>query len=239
MKAYIIHLPDREFSNAHASAMLKELTCFGFDAELFVGTNGEDAPKKVLWPYSIKTNELSIEDSEELLTQYVPETFLKDYNVKLTRRNHWHHDEIIKVTRPGVQGCFDSHYRLWRHCIELNEPIAIFEDDVKFFRGYDPIDFDDVLILSIGKTTWKNEPYKTFLESPSSTPRPMSWKNYSMPGTSGYVIMPHACRRLVKTYKDYYLPVDNAINKSLVNIQIHNYLMGRHMHETEGNVSAL
>ena len=123
--------------------------------------------------------------------------------------------------------------------MDLKEPIAIFEDDVKFFREYTSIDFDDVLIVSIGKTTWKDEPYKTFLECPSSTPRPMSWKNYSMPGTSGYIIKPHAARNLVKAYRDWYLPADNAINKNFVNIQIHNYLMGRHMHESEGNVSAL
>lgn len=239
MKAFIIHLPEREFSNAHAATMLRELEAFGFDAELFSGTEGKKAPEKSLWPYSIKSSELSYEEAVEVLKPYVPDTFLLDYDIKLTRKIQWAPNEIEKVSRSGVKGCFDSHYKLWKKCVDLDEPIGIFEDDVKFFRSYQPIDFDDVLIVSIGKTAWQIEPYKTFLECPSSTPRPMRWKNYSMPGTSGYLIMPRAARQLVKAYRDFYLPADNAINKSLVNIQIHNYLMGRHMHESEGNVSAV
>jgi GR25 family glycosyltransferase involved in LPS biosynthesis len=239
MKAFVIHLPGREFSNAHATTMVKELRGFGFDVELFAGTEGAEAPEKKLWPQSIKSTILTSEQAQQVLSEYVPNDFFIDYDVQLCQKHPWSDEDLVKVARPGVKGCFDSHYRLWKKCIELKEPIAIFEDDVKFFRGYEPIDFEDVLIVSVGKTSYKDEPYKTFLECPSSTPRPMSWRNYSMPGTSGYIIMPHAARRLVKAYRDWYLPADNAINKSLVTIQIHNYLMGRHMHESEGNVSAL
>ena len=31
--------------------------------------------------------------------------------------------------RPGAQGCFFSHWRLWHRCIELNEPIVVLETD--------------------------------------------------------------------------------------------------------------
>ena len=33
------------------------------------------------------------------------------------------------MSKPGVQGCFLSHYSLWNKCIELNEPIIILEHD--------------------------------------------------------------------------------------------------------------
>ena len=239
MKAFVIHLPGRRFSNAHARTMISELIGFEFDAELFEGTEGDAAPEKMLLPCGIKSSLLSSDETHEVLQPYVPNDFFQHYDVELIRKIPWTETEVIKVSRPGVKGCFDSHYRLWKKCIDLKEPIAIFEDDVKFFRGYRPIDFDDILIVSVGKTAYKDDPYKEYLECPSGTHRPMAWRNYSMPGTSGYIIMPHAARRLVKAYRDWYLPADNAINKSLVNIQIHNYLMGRHMHESEGNVSAL
>jgi len=245
MKAFIIHLPYREFSNTHSRVMLKQLRDYGFDAELFEGTEGQEADDKFrqhdrqLWPYSIKTNQLSKEEIEDVLAPFVPGDFFVHYDVSMLHKIPWDEHDLTKALRPGVKGCFDSHYRLWKHCISLNETIAIFEDDVKFYRNFVDIDFDDVLIVSTGKQVYQTEPFAKYLDAPESTPRPMIWKNYSMPGTSGYIIHPHAARSLVKTYRQWYLPADNAINKSIVNIQIHNYLMGRHMHESEGNVSAL
>ncbi|MEO6906329.1 MAG: glycosyltransferase family 25 protein [Abditibacteriaceae bacterium] len=37
----------------------------------------------------------------------------------------------------GERGCFASHYCLWQKCVELNEPIVVIEDDVKFLVGYE------------------------------------------------------------------------------------------------------
>lgn len=33
------------------------------------------------------------------------------------------------VKRPGARGCFHSHFRLWQHCIALQEPIVVMEHD--------------------------------------------------------------------------------------------------------------
>lgn len=58
------------------------------------------------------------------------------------------HDEIIKSkklfffekmkehrkTNPGIKGCFLSHFLLWEKCLELNEPILIFEHDALMIR---------------------------------------------------------------------------------------------------------
>jgi len=134
-------------------------------------------------------------------------------------------------------GCFYSHYELWQRCVDLNEPIMIFEDDVKFYREWTPIDWDDILILSLGKSSFRDEPFKTYLESPSGLPYAKPWTNFSMPGASGYAIKPHAARVLVKHYKKYYYPADNAINQQVCRIQIHNYIMGRNTIDEEGNVS--
>jgi hypothetical protein len=31
--------------------------------------------------------------------------------------------------RPGAQGCWMSHWKLWNHCITINEPIIVMEHD--------------------------------------------------------------------------------------------------------------
>ena len=40
-----------------------------------------------------------------------------------------------QFTRAGVRGCFMSHYALWKKCLELKEPIGIFESDIIFRKS--------------------------------------------------------------------------------------------------------
>lgn len=40
----------------------------------------------------------------------------------------------VKKQNLGFKGCFMSHYLLWKKCIELNEPIIIFEHDALMIR---------------------------------------------------------------------------------------------------------
>jgi len=243
MKAYIIYLPTREHSVNHANYMLDKLLEYNFEAELFNGTLGSDAveiferEKRNIYPYSIKSRELDRDNITKLLKEDLPDDFWETYTVNINQKFRWNEKEIEKISRPGVKGCFHSHYRLWKHCLELGETIAIFEDDVKFYRGYEPVQFNDILILSLGKSSFYNEPYTTYLENPEGAPKSHEWRNYSMPGASGYMITPKAASNLIKFYRHYYIPADNAINKSLVNIQITNYIMGRNTLPEEGNIS--
>lgn len=47
------------------------------------------------------------------------------------------------VKRPGARGCFHSHFSLWQHCVELAQPIVIFEHDVKIVQPWpDHLDLD-------------------------------------------------------------------------------------------------
>ena len=113
----------------------------------------------------------------------------------------------------------------------------IFEDDVKFYRKYEPVEFEGVLVLSLGKSSFMRDPQKTYLENPTGVPRIVKWINFSMPGASGYAIMPEAARALVKFYRPYWAPADNAINQFIAPIHLHTYLMGRNTLPEEGNVS--
>lgn len=243
MKAYVIYLPDREHSVQHSDYMIEKLTEYGFDAAKFEGTNGNDTTRifakehRTLYPYSIKSKVLNQVEIATLLKPGLPNDFFETHDITITEKFKWNEKEVGKINTPGVRGCFHSHFRLWKQCIDLQEPIAIFEDDVKFFRGYQPVEFTDVLIVSLGKNSFYNEPFKSFLENPQGEPKAIPWKNFSMPGASGYMITPNAASNLVKFYRNYFAPADSGMNKNIVHMDIHTHIMGRNTLPEEGNVS--
>lgn len=138
-----------------------------------------------------------------------------------------------KTVSPGVKGCFDSHYRLWQRCVELREPIAIFEDDVIFYRDFIPIEYKDVLVLSINYDWSITVPYRKYLEQEFDIATQVNYNIRYMPGASGYIIKPHAAEQLVERYSTTYLPADCAINTSICDIRIHPKLIGRSKTMTE------
>ena len=243
MKAFIIYLPEREHSVRHSAYMLATLESYGIDACLHEGTPGDKAvklaakEKKTLYPYSIKNRIIDDADLKRLIRPRVYKEFKERYHYDIVERQLIGENHIGKFSRPGVVGCFYSHYALWKKCVDLNEPIMIFEDDVKFFREWHPVDFEGVLILSLGKSSFLDDPYKTYLENPTGTPRALQWRNFSMPGASGYAITPDAALNLIKFYKPYWYPADNAINRLIVPMYVHNYIMGRNTLPEEGNIS--
>ena len=199
MKAFIIHLSKIQSSLESAKQLQNDLKSIDIDAELFEGTYGNEAEeifkKENRTVHPISFKGLPIDD-------------------------HY----ISKTSRPGVMGCFYSHYRLWKKCVELNETICIFEDDVKIIRPLIPVEFEDILILTLGAR--KSDRYKHYLEEHSDTPKAEYYHNSSMPGTTGYLISPAAAEKLLNTYKETFLASDNAINVMVVDIKIHNKLVG-------------
>ncbi len=48
--------------------------------------------------------------------------------------------------RPGAQGCFMSHWELWKHCVKINQPIIILESDAHIIGKLPSIDFSEGLV---------------------------------------------------------------------------------------------
>jgi GR25 family glycosyltransferase involved in LPS biosynthesis len=77
---------------------------------------------------------------------------------ELDKRNLFINENLKKIDKPinnpGAQGCFFSHYDLWKKCVELNETIAILEEDA-IPIAHPPIteDFEDVLKMRLGHKT--------------------------------------------------------------------------------------
>ena len=213
MRSYIIHLSKVPASLETATKVKTDLADLGIDAELFEGSYGNAvqnefaATGRTCHPWSFK-------GPDRLLSAESKQGY----------------------TTPGIMGCFYSHYRLWEKCAKLDEPIMIFEDDVKFTREYEPVVWQDILILVLGNPT-KSAKYAHYLTHPVGQPRTERYGQSSMPGTPGYAITPAAARKLLNQYSCTFLPSDNAINKYVVEIEIHSHLMGRALIGEDGKKS--
>lgn len=200
IKSFIIHLSNIPSSLESACQLQKDLKSIDIDAELFEGTYGHNAV----------------------------EIFKKEKRTvhPISFKGQEIDDRLIaKAERPGVMGCFYSHYRLWKKCVELDETICIFEDDVKIVRPLIPVDFEDILVIVLGARKLKKN--EKFLTNSTGEPRAETYFNSSMPGTPGYMITPKGAKKLLKCYKKTYLPSDNAINCGVVDIKIHSHIIGQ------------
>jgi len=212
MKSFIIHLSKIESSLTTALNLKQRLEEFKMPVELFEGTYGNDAVKmmedegRTLHPLGIKG---PIDPNDE---------------------------KINKMMTPGVKGCFYSHYRLWQKCVELNEPIIIWEDDIVLSRPYLSIDWEDVLVLALGHPQ-KSPNFMHLLTNPEGEPKPEMYRHASMPGCCGYAIKPHAAKKLLDIYNKTFLPADNAINIHHLKIEIHSYVMGIALVKKDGKKS--
>ena len=199
IKSFIIYLSKIESSLTTALNLKRQLENFNMPVELFEGTYGNDAAEMFHAENRIfdKNGFPTIEEAEK-----------------------YEH----KSSYPGVKGCFYSHYRLWQKCVELNEPIIIWEDDVVLQRPFIPIEWKDVLILALGFKE-KAEPYFHLLEQ-NMPPEALEYNDYHIPGTPGYAITPRGAKKLIDRYQKSFLPSDIAMNKKVIDISIHSQVMG-------------
>jgi len=99
----------------------------------FYGNNAMESGKKYNW---------NLETFNAISGK---EVSLSDYNLKATSSSKKCNSAF---NRPGVVGCFLSHYNLWIKCLTLNEPIGIFEHDVVFQKSFpNNVKFEEVLRL--------------------------------------------------------------------------------------------
>ena len=240
MKAFVISLSKIPSSAKSSQGVLKNLLKYGLEAELFEGTYGYDAHElftrdgRKIAQYGIKTETLSPINFKRRF----PNSSVPDNAVGIVIRTELANDpKIGKVLRPGVIGCFYSHHRLWQKCIELNEPILVFEDDVIFERNFIPVKWDEILLLCTGKQAYTHDFYSTKLYTPEGEPCAVALPNTSMPGAVGYGITPLAAKKLITHYKEEYLPADTAMNAFVVKLECHTYLMGRAAIREDGKQS--
>lgn len=212
MKALVIRLSQIPSSAASGERVLNQLLEWGLDAEYLEGTYGHQAA------------EIFAQEGRTLH----PFSF----------KGHPVDDDYTESSmRPGVMGCFHSHYRAWKYCAEIDEPILIFEDDVIFERSFIPVEWEEVLLVATGKRVFENEFYSDRLYRPEGEHKAGPLNRKVMPGAVGYGLTPVGANKLLAAYATTFLPADNCMNASVVKLQCHSHLMGRAALDDDGKKS--
>lgn len=117
-------------------------------------------------------------DLEELAAQHqVP---LKLFNEKYSRTSN-------------CIAAFFSHFTLWKKCIELNQPIAIFEHDAVVSGQLPTTPFN--YVMSIGQPSYGKHVVPTHLGVGPLTSKPY------FPGAHAYMVNPAGAKRLIERAK--------------------------------------
>lgn len=125
-------------------------------------------------------------------------TKLEDQKIKIDNR---YEKSRKQMSKPGVQGCFLSHYNLWLRCLESNETIGIFEYDVLFEKSPPSIVPFDILKLAGFRPS-----------KPASTG---NWWG----GAYAYIITPAGAEKLVAWVDRYGAsPADFMLGDKVANI---------------------
>lgn len=98
--------------------------------------------------------------------------------------------------------CAQSHYMLWKKCVELNEPICILEHDALFIKTFDLEDFAGgaMSINSPINATFNDKIYDSLLENKENEVPWVTDKTVpqGLPGNSAYVIKPWAAKKAIE-----------------------------------------
>jgi GR25 family glycosyltransferase involved in LPS biosynthesis len=165
----------------------------------------------------------------------------------------------LKKNRAGVMGCFFSHYYLWQHCIEIDEPIVILEHD-GYFLDYLPDNildtFTDVLKLDNCdpyKGTYNQDVADSRLEEfnvvkyHNSAAKNTSSKTFSgtgnyFKGTYSYILTPLGANKLVDFIQEHgHLPSDQQIGDAVLDTRVTVRTLARlhPMFSVNGNIKKL
>ena len=125
-----------------------------------------------------------------------------------------------------LMGCFASHFLLWLKCIEIDEPIMVFESDALCVRALPSrLRFRHVINLADGSYR-RNDHIKVkeilqFLDKNPYTGSLFCF-SYCMPGMVAYAVSPEGARRLVKKAKTgLACEADHFVEKNTVDIVEH------------------
>ena len=120
MKTFVIRIVGHTKSEEQAEKCMNSALLHGYNVEYFSGTTPD--------------------------TLYEAEKIWKFDVMEPSRAYNFKGENIHKYFTK--KSCFMNHVRLWHKCLELNEPIAVIEQDSFCVRNWDNIQFDELLIMN-------------------------------------------------------------------------------------------
>lgn len=134
------------------------------------------------------------------------------------------------------KACSINHYRLFKECVKINEPIAIVEHDSYCIKDWDDhISFDDVLVLNAQSALDRKVMEPIWHLNKDGIPkglndlkiRGLNYRHdeelkhaYMIPGTAAYAITPNGAQKMLDVYENIgWEQSDFIINTAYVRIQ--------------------
>lgn len=209
IKSFIIYVSSNKKSVEYANICLE--SCKGkFDAKLFEGVT----------PETLSTYE------EQYPFTHMIDSRAQDFSKES--------NQLYKIKKS----CFMNHVRLWNLCIELNETIAVIEQDSFCVRPWQPVEFEDVLILNF-QSAWNQRIFKGYWKEGHSKPtikdgvfdyqdnkmmnyhRKNNYHNsYRIPGTAAYAVSVQGAKKLLDSLnKNGWEQSDYFVNNKNVKLQ--------------------
>jgi len=205
LKAFIIYVEGNKISEEYADKAIKSFSHFsGWAPSLFCGVTLD-----TLSIYEKKFN-LKIKESSRAM-----DFFLNDQNRYLIKKC-----------------CSLNHYRLFKKCIELNEPIAIIEHDAHCMADWEDFNFDDVLVMNISSAVNQDVLKHLNLKAPITNGifdinLGLNYRHdallkhaHIMPGTASYAITPQGAKKMIEVYESIgWEQSDHILNTAYVKIK--------------------
>lgn len=128
----------------------------------------------------------------------------------------YHESKVVRMLgfslTPSEIGCFLSHRQAWVQCVEKNKPALILEDDFSISSNFEQAliilshhyqDWDIARLQGIASTSHTN------LLSESDYQIVVNHKDPL--GATGYIIKPHAAKKLIQCSNEIYEPLDHFL----------------------------
>lgn len=164
-----------------------------------------------------------------------PDTIEKYSHIKHKKRSRAEDFFKKNIKKYWIKkSCSLNHYRLFRICVKLNEPVSIIEHDSHCINDWKDVKFEHVLILNAMAAL--NQSCLSHAITPADIPQngmcdinieKIRYRhdqeingNYIMPGTAAYAITPIAAQKMINVYETIgWEQSDHIINTAYVRIQ--------------------
>lgn len=119
----------------------------------------------------------------------------------------------------GELGCFASHYLLWEKCIELNEPIVVVEDDAQLEDCFaDSIQLVPQLEkYGYVRLFFNHRRERPFTRMGTLGKHDIVQYHRGPRATRAYYIAPSSAKKFIDSAQEWYLPVDDYMDKFWAN----------------------
>jgi GR25 family glycosyltransferase involved in LPS biosynthesis len=139
---------------------------------------------------------------------------------------YWSYHRALD-NKPGVYGCFLSHWMLWNKCIELNKPIIILEHDIKIHSEWRDINLYYVEVLKL----YPRESARHLTDTVSG-----KWSI----GAHAYYITPIAAKKIINFVKNNgAFAVDILLGDKVVDVRYDPSFRVRRCHTSNSSTDAI